>query len=173
MKYSYIVWFDQSKCIGIVKDKKSINNLEKKWFGRLEGENLVLDIVELAYLLLHGRIRLVLEGLEITTYNEFLEKNYGCLKQFFWPKLVVYKDLRDRGRKVRVIDDKKFLVKDKHGDLKLVVILEEGSKRPADTIIKDIETAHSNNLELIYAIVSLQGDLTYYEVSKIDPRNEQ
>lgn len=172
MKYSYVAWFDQSKCVGIVRDENSINDLNKKWFGRIEGNALILDIVELAYLLLKNRIKIIVGEQEITTYDEFLEKNYNCLKQFFWPKLAVYKDLRDRGRRVRVIDDRKFLVKDKHGNLKLVIVLEEGSNRSADTIIHDIETAHSNSLELIYAIVSLQGDLTYYEVSKIEPRKE-
>jgi len=94
------------------------------------------------------------------------------LKDFFWPKLIVYRDLRERGRRVRVLSDDKFIVKDKYGDLRYVVILEEGRLRNVSDILGHVETTTSNNLKLVYAIVSLQGDLTYYELTKISPKRD-
>ncbi len=167
------VYFDKDKCIGYVGERRHIMELDKRWFGRVENNVLFLDIVELTYLLLKNRIVIIQEGNNvINDFNSFLRGNYECIKEFFWPKLIVYRDLRDRGRRVRIIDERRFLVKDKYGDLRIVIVLEEGYMRKANTIPEDIESAHKNGLKLVYAIVSLQGDLTYYEVSKIEPRRE-
>ncbi len=164
--------FDNNTCKGYVTSHDLIRELDKKWFGRIEESKLVLDVVEVAYLILKNKISIKVNDKEIESFNGFINTCYNCLKGFFWPNLIVYKDLRDRGRRVRVISDNKFLIRDKHGNLRIVVVLEEGSSRKASSIHNDILTANNNGLELVYAIVSLQGDLTYYEVSRIEPRRE-
>ncbi len=164
--------FDNNTCKGYVTSLDLMRELDKKWFGRIEESKLVLDVVEVAYLILKNKITIKVNDKKIESFNEFINTCYNCLKGFFWPNLIVYKDLRDRGRRVRVISDNKFLIRDKHGNLRIVIVLEEGSSRKASSIYDDILTANNNGLELVYAIVSLQGDLTYYEVSRIEPRRE-
>ncbi|RLG81345.1 MAG: endonuclease [Thermoprotei archaeon] len=164
----YKVVFDAEKCRGIVAEKLQINDLEKKWFGTKEGDKLILDTVEIAYLLLNEKASVESCNTIITDFEKFISIHHKCLEEFFWPRLIVYKDLRDRGRRVRVLESDKFLVRDKQGNLRLVVVLEEGSLRSMQSIRQHVEMAMNNNLKLVYAIVSLQGDLTYYEVSRID-----
>lgn len=161
---------DLNTCTAKVTDPAIVEEFDDKWFGRRENNTLVLNHVELAYLIIKRKVRVKIGGEEVNGLNEFITKADKCLDKFFWPTLLVYKDLRDRGRRVKVIGKDRFLVKDKHGDLKLVVVLEEGSLREVSSILNDVNTASDNNLGLVYAIVSLQGDLTYYEVSKIEPR---
>lgn len=166
----YSIYFDYKNCKGIVYDEKEVNELENKWFGNREGNVLTLDIVEIAYLLLNNKIKVLgNNNTAITDLDSFLSTYYKCVENFFWPKLIVYRDLRNRGRKVKVFGENKFLMKDKHGDLKLVVVLEEGMRHSVVDIYRNIDSSRSNNLKLVYAIVSLQGDLTYYELNKIEP----
>ncbi len=172
MPMKYLISFDKKICKGYVEDEKMASDLESRWYGIRENNYLYLDIVEVAYLLLNNRASIVMDNEFIIDLDTFLKKNYECLKDFFWPKLIVYKDLRDRGRRVKVLDDDKFLVKDKYGNLRMVVILEEGNMRDVSTILKHIDSSMDNNLKLVYAIVSLQGDLTYYELTKIEPKRD-
>ncbi|OYT41067.1 MAG: endonuclease [Desulfurococcales archaeon ex4484_58] len=171
MPMKYTVFFDKEKCRGYVASNEQANDLEKRWYGRREAGKLSLDIVELAYLLLRKQL-VIMDLKKIEDLNSFLNNYYFCLEEFFWPRLIVYKDLRDRGRRVKVLDQDKFIVKDKYGDLRLVVVLEEGSMRRITSISEHIDKAMDNNLKLVYAIVSLQGDLTYYEVTKIKPKRD-
>jgi len=166
------VLFDKSACKGYVLGKAEVEELESRWYGRREGDKLILDIVEVAYLLLKGRVTVNVDDTEVSDLDSFLKSSYMCLKDFFWPKLIVYKDLRDRGRRVRVLGEDKFIVKDKYGDLRYVVILEEGRLREVADILKHIDSSMDNNLKLVYAIVSLQGDLTYYELTKVNLRRD-
>ena len=171
MPTSYVIRFDPERCVGIVDNEKQVSDLVNRWYGKKTGSSLVLEMVEIAYLLLKGRAEIENDE-RISTLEGFMDKYYSCLKEFFWPRLVVYRDLRDRGRRVRVISDKEFLVRDKHGELRLVVVLEEGSRIPVEHIPGLLEKAIDNGLKLVFAIVSLQGDLTYYEVTGINPVNE-
>ncbi len=172
MPIEYYVRFDKESCRGIVEDERIAEQLEKKWYGVRENGRVVLDTVEISYLLLKNKVVVIDDSTMIRELDEFFRKYSRCLEDFFWPRLIVYKDLRDRGRRVKILDNEKFIVKDKHGDLRLVVVLEEGSLREASSIKEHIETALDHNLKLVYAIVSLQGDLTYYEVTKADLRRD-
>jgi tRNA-intron endonuclease len=167
----YEASFDKDKCVGIVNDPRLASDLEGRWFGRRVNGSLILDIVEVAYLLLSGRMRLVSDD-TILGLNDFMDKYYSCLKEFFWPRLVVYKDLRDRGRRVRIIGSNKYIVKDKYGDLRLVYVLEESRRVNVDAVSEIISEALDNGLKPVLAIVSLQGDLTYYEVTSMEPINK-
>lgn len=158
------------KCTAKVADQSMASELTNRWFGVAREQVLELDMVELAYLLLKNRVEARLGDETIRDFNVFLTKIHKCLDKMFWPKLLVYQDLRDRGRRVKVLGEDRFLVKDKSGDLRIVVVLEEGGLKSVSSILDDLAKSIDLNLDVVYAIVSLQGDLTYYEVRKIEPR---
>ncbi len=168
MPKTYRILFDASKCCGMIGE--NYHDLSNKWFGRETSDGLELSIVETAYLLISDRARIIVGDEEITSLEEFMEKAYNCLREFFWPSLLVYKDLRDRGRRVKVVKEGEFIIRDKHGALRMVKVLEEGHSITLEDIVSDIEKAIDNALSLVIAVVSLQGDITYYEVGRIDPR---
>jgi len=168
----YIIVFDREKCRGVVEDDRMISDLENRWFGYRENGKYYLYLIEIAYLLLSSKTLVLINGKPVIEPDEFFKEAQSCLEDFFWTKLIVYKDLRDRGRRVKVLDNDKFLAKDKHGYLRMIVVLEEGSERSVPDILKHIDSSMDNNLKLVYAIVSLQGDLTYYELTRIDPRRD-
>lgn len=162
--------FDGEKCVCLVEDTDEINDLSNRWFGRIEDNALVLDIVEVAYLLLSGRLVIETAGNKIISdLDSLLDDYYACFREFFWPKLIVYKDLRDRGRRVRIVGENRFIVRDKHGALRLVFILEEGRQISIDDLVNYVDVSMDNGLVPVFAIVSLQGDLTYYEVTRTEP----
>lgn len=166
--------FDPNSCTGLVNERQYVDELSSRWYGRLHGSALVLDLVEVAYLLSSGRARVLdlMSGKEIEDLNELVSKYSKCFEEFFWPMLTVFKDLRDRGRKIRIVEPMKFLVKDKSGELRLVYILEERSPISVDRVLEVVDEARRNNLKATIAVVSLQGELTYYEVSQVDLRVE-
>ncbi|MCY0868741.1 MAG: endonuclease [Desulfurococcus sp.] len=162
------VVFDTATCRGVVVDQPSIEALVEKWFGRRSEEGLILDLVEVSYLILEGRA--VVEtrrGVVLESLGSLMEEAPSCFKDFFWPQLLVYKDLRDRGRRVQILGQGRFLVRDKHGSLRIVRVLEEKREVSIQELMKEVEDARSNSLSLVLAIVSLQGDVTYYEAGKV------
>ena len=163
-----LVKVDKGSCTGLVEDG-SAREFEEKWFGEKSGDKLFLNIIEISYLLLTGRIIVETDGRIISTLEDFMKSSLECFKEYSWSNLVVYKDLRDRGRKVRVLGKNVFMMKDKHGDIRLVLILEEKSPLGVKDIIEFAEKSMRNNITPIVAIVSLQGEITYYELARIEP----
>ncbi len=162
--------FEPDKCVGYINDPNLVESLDKRWFGKKEGNILVLTLEEIAYLMLKQGYEVVVGEKKYTCLEELMEKFYDCFKTMFWPRLLVYNDLRSRGRRVKTIGENKFLVKHKDGTLKLVVVLEEKRLISGGELLDLARQARSNDLGLILAIVSLQGDLTYYEVVGTDLR---
>ncbi|MCI4461549.1 MAG: endonuclease [Thermogladius sp.] len=163
-----LVKVDKGSCTGLVEDGGA-REFEEKWFGEKSGDKLFLNIIEISYLLLTGRIIVETDGRIISTLEDFMKSSLECFKEYSWSNLVVYKDLRDRGRKVRVLGKNVFMMKDKHGDIRLVLILEEKSPLGVKDIIEFAEKSMRNNITPIVAIVSLQGEITYYELARIEP----
>lgn len=169
LEQGVVIEFDKGSCNGVVREKGVVDELDSKWFGRRSGDELVLSLVETAYLLLGGRATVRVDGESVSDLHGLVSLRHECFAEFFWPMLTVYKDLRDRGRRVRPLGGNSFLVKDKHGDVRIVYVLEEKALESTDSLVKYVEAARSNSLQAVFAIVSLQGDLTYYEVSRISP----
>ncbi|MEM4436962.1 MAG: endonuclease [Thermosphaera sp.] len=160
--------FDEDTCTSIVKEEGA-GELEAKWFGRRGEQGLILSLVETAYLLLSEKIQVSSTRGAASDLNQLVSLHQECFAEFFWPMLTVYKDLRDRGRRVKPVGRNSFLVRDKQGGMKLVYVLEEKHLEKTSELMSYVEAARSNSLETVFAVVSLQGDLTYYEVSRINP----
>lgn len=169
MQARITAYFDKNSCTGVVREGREVDELDNRWFGRRGEDGLLLSLVEIAYLLLSEKIQVSSEGGVASDLNQLVSLHHECFAEFFWPMLTVYKDLRDRGRRVRPLGRNSFLVKDKQGDVKLVYVLEEKHVEKTEDLMSYVEAARSNSLKAVFAIVSLQGDLTYYEVSRITP----
>ena len=169
---SKIIEFDPSKCVGICSDRVLTNALDRRWFGRKDGDKLILSIEELAYLLLKNQVCVSINDKVYDDLSKLMDDYYSCFQRMFWPRLLVYNDLRGRGRRVRVLEDGKFLVKHKDNTLRLLVVLEEKQLISTSQLLDLVRQAQRNGLIFIAAIVSLQGDLTYYELNVIDLRRD-
>lgn len=167
---SMIARFDEEACSGYLIRSSMVDELAEKWYGKYHGNKLLLSLVEIAYLLSQGKLLVKLGDKEIVTVEELVKERTNCFDKYFWPMLSVYKDLRDRGRRVRVLEPMKFLVKDKTGELRLVYVLEEKYSVDIDSLRKIAEDARRNDLEATIAIVSLHGELTYYDLVTADLR---
>ncbi|MEM4488099.1 MAG: endonuclease [Desulfurococcaceae archaeon] len=166
-----VIKLDESTCRGYVDDPSHISELAERWFGKLHFKRLVLDLVEVAYIVsqLQGKaVVLDSQGRAIKSIEGLVEVYGKCFESLFWPMLSVLKDLRERGRRVRVLEPMKFLVKDKEGELRLIYILEEKSIINIDSLTNIVEEARRNNLKASLAIVSLQGELTYYDLNQAE-----
>ncbi|RLG83421.1 MAG: endonuclease [Thermoprotei archaeon] len=167
-----IIEFDPNKCVGICKDKVLTDALDRRWFGRRDNDKLILSTEELAYLLLKNQVCIRINNNIYDDLSKLMNDYYSCFQKMFWPRLLVYNDLRSRGRRVRVLEDGKFLVKHKDNTLRLLVVLEEKQLVSASHLLDLVRQAQRNGLIFIAAIVSLQGDLTYYELNVVDLRRD-
>lgn len=166
------IYFDEKQCTGYTEKSREIDELVEKWYGRYHGDRYLLDLVELTYLLSMNKI-ILKHGSEYFENVEDLIGRWGrCFSSSFWPMLSVYRDLRDRGRKIRVLEQFKFLVKDKSGDLRLIYVLEEKLEIKIDRLRDIVNEALRNNIKATLAVVSLQGELTYYDIIQADIRVE-
>jgi len=167
------IYFDDSTCSGYLKKSAISDELADRWFGVYHGDKLVLNLVEIAYLMLLPNSNVIVnssQGSEIRRVDELVEKYGNCFDKYFWPMLAVFKDLRERGRRVRVLGPCKLLVKDKSGDLRLVYVLEEKLDVNMRSFQEIVNEAYRNNFKAALAIVSLQGELTYYDIVPADIR---
>ncbi|MEM2171056.1 MAG: endonuclease [Desulfurococcaceae archaeon] len=165
------IHFDSESCKGYLNRSPRADELAERWFGVYHNDRLVLNLVEVAYLLSTSKALVRLDdGSEVREVEELIKKRGSCFDKYFWPMLAVFKDLRERGRRTRVLDQCKFLVKDKTGDLRLIYVLEEKLNIDMQTLHNIVDEARRNNLKVTLAIVSLQGELTYYDIVPADIR---
>ena len=159
-----LVEFNGMECKGSVMRNPLVDELTEKWFGKRYGDRVVFDLVEVAYLLSQGKIVVSTMNIQVNTLDELVRLHEKCFEKSFWPMLSVFKDLRDRGRRIRVIEPAVFLVKDKGNELRLIYVLEEKNPIKIKKLLEIASEARRNNLKVTLAIVSLQGELTYYEL---------
>lgn len=168
-----VIYFDRSTCKGYLYKSPEADELADRWFGKYYEGKLVLELVEVAYLLAAGKVVVKLSdeySTSVDSVEELVEMSGKCFDSFFWSSLSVFRDLRDRGRRVRVIEPLKFLVKDKSGELRLIYIMEEKMSVDVEALQRIVDEARRNNLKATLAIVSLQGELTYYDLVSADIR---
>ncbi len=127
--------------------------LERRGFGRKEGDDLVLHPVEAVYLSLRGDLHLekdgkIMEAPEVFKWAEELNSDFPSY--YF-----AYEDLRDRGNKIKL--DGKFL-KGKKTYLPI-------SERRKITI-PEIYRLQSEVQNLVLAIVDEESEVTYYHVDE-------
>ncbi len=145
--------------------------LYNEGFGILKGDVLELEDVEIAYLAYRGVVKPVFKGEEVTLEKLFqiLERNNPELPLMF----TVYQDLRMRGRVVKPGYRRNVLLLYTKGaksiaDKVVYVVGEETTEFTIEELLKWITEALKLNKEPIVAIVDKHGDVTYYEVKKVE-----
>ncbi|HVO77610.1 MAG TPA: tRNA-intron lyase [Methanomassiliicoccales archaeon] len=139
------------------------------------GGGLELDLLEALYLLESDRLKVLDQGRPVD--NLELIRRAGKAVQDFEIRYIVYRDLRQRG----------YIVKADAGDFDFRVYPRGGTPTTSQTKhwvnavseraafrIRDMlrlsETSQRTRKELMLAVVDEEGDITYYQSSKADPK---
>lgn len=160
----------------IVSEKRLIDQLRQKGFGELKEKRLVLDLCEALYLLEKGKIELN-DSDEKKVSEEALLK-IACKKEKnFYPKFLVYKDLREKGYCVKTgfkfgFDLRVYPRGKKPGEehTQWVVKVEEQSKRISmPEYSRMVRLAQNLNTLPLFAVIDSENDINYYESKRILP----
>ncbi len=148
----------------------SINELRKslgKEFGVEFDGKAYLAPVEVLYLIYLGYEVILGRNNKPLDFNKVI--NLTNDKEL-WVKFVVYYDLRNRGRRVKVRSDKGFTFSDPQSNRDVeVVVMEESRKLKAYELIEIIDKYTKMNKDVLLAIADRHGDVTYYQLSRIHP----
>ncbi len=136
------------------------SKLDRRGFGRKQGDQLILHPVEAVYLNLRGDLPIEKEGkkLEPPEIFQWAEELNPDFPSYYF----AYEDLRDRGNKIKL--DGKFL-KGKKTYLPI-------SERRKITI-PEIYRLQSEVQDLVLAIVDEESEVTYYHVDEWDIKGNQ
>ena len=160
---------------GVLKDSKVVvedgEELEERGYGRREEGVLMLSLVEAAYLIDRGDLKVVSEDGATLSFEE-LVRVATVNDPSFWVRLLVYSDLRHRGLRARPLESAipAFLVEKKVRESEkryLVLCLEEGTRVGFKDVEAYLRRAMEARRELIFAIVDKEGNISYYRVEKV------
>jgi len=162
---------------GIILDEPQANSLwNRGYFGELKSAKLQLSLVECAFLSETGIARVQdSSGKEITKDNmfKFAAERYGD----FIPKYNVYKDLRSRGYIVKTgfkfgahfrIYERGKRPGEGHADY-LIQVIPEDHVFELQELSRSVRLTKSVHKNIWYAVVDAEGDITYYQISRLTP----
>lgn len=158
----------------IVKKPKEASRLyNKNGFGKLlPDKSLELNYFETAYLMDQKKLILYKNREQINSKKLFeiaVEKTPN-----FITKYLVFKDLRRRGYIIKTFEEKNnniaFQKVSKIRDNKqfLVSVFSEVDPFDLKKIIGPLSFSHKQKKQLWFAILDEEGDITYYNISKVD-----
>jgi len=149
---------------------ESADELRSKDYGKETEEGLAVNLVEAAYLVDRGELQVVDESGAEVGFKE-LAARAAQLDEFFWPKLSVYTDLRQRGWRPRLFGEGLELVVDRKtgaGEHRyLVSILFEGRRVGFDEINVLLRRALEARRRLVAAIIDKEGNIAYYTIDRV------
>jgi tRNA-intron endonuclease len=158
----------------IVKKPKDVGRLfNKSHFGKLTTKShLELNLLEAVFLLGEGKINIYQKKKTLDFQNlvSITEKSI----EDFDKKYLIFKDLRARGHAISLSKTKNITFEDFKKQF-LVSTFSEKDTFDIDNIVKLINTVKKVSLELWFALVDEEGDITYYRVSLVElfGRNKQ
>ena len=148
--------------------EKAINQFyNKRYFGEVINGKLFLSLIEAAYLMEKGKIR-VFDGERELSFMELVELGRKRDDQFDI-KLLVYTDLRDRGYTVKsaLKFGSHFRVyrrgMDEHSQW-LVWVVPENMRFSPNDITARVRVAHGVRKNMIMAVVDEDNDVVYYKI---------
>ena len=152
----------------VVEKSKDVGRLHNKsHLGKtVRGNKLKLDIIEACFLLEEGKID-IKKGKELINFERLTKIGSQSIKDFD-VKYLAFKDLRKRGCIVRLTNDiKGFALSDYKNEF-FVCVFSEGSYFNFKETFNLIKKAEGSKVKLYFAVVDCEGDVTYYDVSKMD-----
>ncbi|MBU5537443.1 MAG: tRNA-intron lyase [Candidatus Aenigmatarchaeota archaeon] len=173
----------------IIWDKDSITLYDESGYGKPlpeeEPNRLELDLVEAAYLVEKGKLRVIVkeEGKsKKLTFEELMKIGSERVNEFH-PQYIVFRDLRERGYLVKT--GYKFGAhfrlyergvklkrgpKAPHEHTKAVVhAVAEESAFSLPELSRAVRLAHNIRATMWWAVVDRENDVTYYEISRLTP----
>jgi len=152
----------------IVEKAKDVGRLyNKSRLGKpLSGDKLELDLIEGCFLIDEGKIDIKKENKEISF--EKLSKMASAEIKDFDIKYLAFKDLRKRGCIIKLYgDDEDITFLDCKEEF-VVCVFSEKNHFDFNETSELIKNTKKRNLKLYFAVVDSEGDVTYYDVSKVD-----
>jgi len=157
----------------IILEPNTQQDLERKGYGEMEGNKLLLKPFESLYLLYTGRLALF-KGKKNIDFDSFLQI---CKKQHgdILTKFLVYRDLRNKGYTVKdgfgFGSDFRVYGKGDFGEKGakfLVFGLNEGKQEKMGKLQKKVEEITKMGKEPIIAVIQRQGEIIYYKISRMN-----
>jgi len=161
----------------ILKDEAEASQIYNKGFYGypVSGGGLELDMLEASYLMESGRLMVVSGGKEVGASD--LTRRAAGIQEDFEIRYIVYRDLRQRG----------YVVKAHSGDFDFRVFPRGGTPTTSQTkywvmaiseraifdigsFLVQLEKADRTRKELLLAVVDEEGDLTYYQAARSQPK---
>lgn len=173
----------------IIWSPEAVSLYDESGYGKPQPEEspnrLELDLIEAAYLLEKGKIKVFVKknGKKKTIdLEEFMKIGSENVNQFH-PQLIVYRDLRDRGYLVKTgyKFGCHFRVYERGVKLKrgpkaphehtrwIVQAVSEESAFSLPEMSRAVRLAHNIRANMLWAVVDREGDVTFYSLSRITP----
>lgn len=151
--------------------EKAINQLyNKRYYGEIVEGKLFLSLIEAAYLMEWGKIR-VFDGERELSLRELFDMGREKDEQFDL-KFLVYRDLRKRGYIVKTAlkYGSHFRVyrkgMEEHAEW-LVWVVSESQKMFPNDLTARVRVAHGVRKNMIMAVVDEDNDVVYYKIERV------
>lgn len=172
----------------MIWSKDAIQLYDENGYGKPLPEEspnrLELELIEAAYLLEKGKLKVVKKGKtkKKLNFRDLMEIGAENVNEFH-PQFIVYRDLRERGYVVktgykfgahfRVYERGVKLIrgpKSPHEHTKWVVhTVAEESAFSLPEMSRAVRLAHNIRATLLWGVVDKESDVTYYELTRVTP----
>ncbi|MGA7076226.1 MAG: tRNA-intron lyase [Halobacteriota archaeon] len=154
----------------VVLSKKSFDQQDFSYYGRLKGDALELSLAEAAFLIERERLDLGI------TFKGFLTEA-SSIQPYFDLKYVAYKDLRERGYYVQpsVTDFRLYPRGGRPGEAAAsayVYVLSERISVPLADLVEKVKLTQKVRKKMLLAVVDGESDLTFYEAKNVIMRGK-
>ncbi len=158
----------------IIKKPKDVNRLyNKNFFGELLADKtLEINFFETAYLLDQKKLEVYKDGIKIDSRKLF-EIAVKKTPEFI-TRYLVFKDLRKRGYIIKNFEGKKGISFQRvtktgnHDKQFFVSVFSEVDLFDLKKIVEPLSFSYKQKKLLWFAILDEEGDITYYDVSKVN-----
>ena len=157
----------------IIKEDNAEKLHLKSHYGNLTKEGLQLSLIEALYLMEKEKIT-VEKNSEIISIHDLL----GIIhKEGLYPNYIVYKDLRNRGYVIKTgfkygsqfrLYERGKSPGENHSNY-LVKVASEYDDIKLSDLSSYVRVAHGVNKHLLFAVVDLESDITYYNIEWTRP----
>ncbi len=157
----------------VILDKQAIEELfNTSFYGRPRDDRLEVSLIESAYLIYIGKIKVEFQGKELD-FNQFFLKASLLVKNFEL-LYITYKDLRERGYFIQpAVTGFRVYPRGGHPGKTpaefFVFVTSERIPLPLSDLRTHLDTVENLKKRLVLAIVDEESDITYYEVKKTIP----